>query len=242
MMNEAAIKEIEQLTLNAQIKKDKNGNEWVREHYKLLNPIHEENVIVSSLESFCDFIKTNPNGLDFNGAFVLIRPDFTVELLSKPKEEDKQRTTYMIVKPYGINRFQFGQRYDVEDFVIALKTQFIRGEAWDEVFNLVRKIQIDEGVTLEDDGMTQKVTVKNGVSAASLQTKDVKTDYVLIPWRIYSECKQPASIFFVRISGNKDVGVHVSLYETDGGAWKVEAAKNIADYLNEQNLGLPVLF
>lgn len=242
MMNEAAIKEIEDLTIKAQIKKDKYGNDWVAEKYTLLNPIHERCFRVSTLESLCEFIKKNPNKLNFEGAFILINPDFTIDLLSAPHIEDKERTFYVSVQPYSVGRFNFGSTYAVEDFIIALKTQFVKSDAWDEVFNLVKKLQISESVELNDDGMTQKVTVKNGISAASLQTKDVKTDYVLRPWRIYSECEQPASIFFIRINGNKELGARISLYETDGGAWKAQAAKNIAEYLKQQDLNLPILF
>jgi len=232
MMNETAIKEIESLTINSHLKKDARGIEWVRKGEMVpLVPVHEPTVKVSTLASFSDFIVNNPQKLNLEGAIVVINSDFTVDLLSAPSEVDKERTILLRAKAYEFEPFRFSYSYDLESFIVALKTKFVMGEDWEVVFNLVRKVQISEGVELEDDGMSQKVTVKNGVSAASITKKDVKTDYVLTPIRIFPECSQPSSIFFLRIKGDKESGVIVSLHETDGGKWKVDAAKNVAEYI-----------
>mgnify|MGYP003258251653 FL=1 len=50
------------------------------------------------------------------------------------------------------------------------------------------------------------------------------------PYRTFLEVKQPASDFLLRI----DKDGHPALYEADGGAWKLEAKRNIAGYLSAQ--------
>ena len=47
--------------------------------------------------------------------------------------------------------------------------------------------------------MTQQVTIKRGMSAASAEAEAVKTRMTLSPYRIFPECDQPRSEFLVRI-------------------------------------------
>lgn len=66
-----------------------------------------------------------------------------------------------------------------------------------------------------------------------------------LPWEPLKSKEMNMSmknVFFVRLSGNKDDGVYVSLYETDGGAWKNDAAKAIKEFVEERtgDLGIPV--
>lgn len=59
--------------------------------------------------------------------------------------------------------------------------------------------------------------------------KGVKPIVKLKPYRTFSEVEQPESEFLVRLSD----GGRVALYEADGGAWKLQARRNVADYLKE---------
>jgi len=52
----------------------------------------------------------------------------------------------------------------------------------------------------------------------------------LKPYRTFNEVEQPESEFLLRLSD----GAQVALYEADGGAWKLTARRNIADYLRKQ--------
>lgn len=52
----------------------------------------------------------------------------------------------------------------------------------------------------------------------------------LQPYRTFLEVEQPASDFLLRL----DKEGRPALYEADGGAWKLEAKRNIAAYLCEQ--------
>lgn len=49
----------------------------------------------------------------------------------------------------------------------------------------------------------------------------------LKPYRTFNEVDQPESEFLVRLSE----GGYVALYEADGGAWTLQARRNVADYL-----------
>ena len=56
---------------------------------------------------------------------------------------------------------------------------------------------------------------------------------VLKPFRTFAEAEQPESKFIFRMRKDED-GVTAALIEADGGAWKVQAIKNIANYLEDK--------
>jgi len=90
---------------------------------------------------------------------------------------------------------------------------------------------VDESVkTYGDDGVSQQATVKSGVT--SVVDVKVPNPVLLKPFRTFAEAEQPESKFIFRLRKD-DAGVTAALFEADGGAWKVQAIQNIADYLNE---------
>lgn len=59
----------------------------------------------------------------------------------------------------------------------------------------------------------------------------VKPRIQLQPFRTFLEVPQPESEFLLRVDPNEGIG----FFEADGGVWKLEAKRNIADYF-EKNL------
>ena len=233
-MDGEAIRRLEEMALKADIK-EKDGVAYVSGNYKPLGVVHDDTVRFTTLQSLCDYIKFNPQGQDFNNTIIVINPDFTVSLLSAPDKLDGQRTVIAYAKRHDTDGFTFGKQYDMESFVVALKSKFVKADSdWETVFNVVRKVRIEDGVVIDDSGMFQTITMKTGVSSASVRSQTVQTDFSLRPYRIFPECEQPKSVFFVRLQGSKEEGVYVSLHETDGGAWKNEAAKLIQAYIVER--------
>lgn len=78
-----------------------------------------------------------------------------------------------------------------------------------------------------DDGVSQQVVVKSGVSIE--ENKRTKSEYSLKPFRTFSEVSQPMSTFILRLRK----GAEAALYIADGGAWELTAIHNIRDYLKE---------
>ena len=72
------------------------------------------------------------------------------------------------------------------------------------------------------------MTVRKGVVLKD--NKVVKPRVKLIPFSTFSEVKQPERELLLRLDGSGSV----ALFEADGGAWKLEARKNIADYLKSE--------
>jgi len=78
------------------------------------------------------------------------------------------------------------------------------------------------------DGVGQQITVKEGVSMAT--TVNFQNPVPLQPRRTFSEVDQPESNFTLRV----DKEAKVALFESDGGAWKIDAVNYIRQYLTAQ--------
>lgn len=204
---------------------------------------HEDCTCLTSLESFCNLVANNPQNMDLDRAIITIDENFEVRLLSGFRGPELRRFVLAAVTMPRVRGFAFNQFSSQESFVISLMSQFIKNTGdWSEVFQISKKLCMENDAEITDDGMGQKVQLRKGVSAASLQSGVVKTDYVLAPYRIYTECSQPESIFFLRIRTDPEgTGVQLGLFETDGGAWRVEAKHCIASYIGSR-VGIPVFF
>ena len=121
----------------------------------------------------------------------------------------------------------FNRRLDYETMMITLKSKFVETPELLELVKLLGTITEENSATASDDGFTQSVVVRKGI--AMKEGKTVKPIVKLKPYRTFNEVDQPESEFLVRLSD----GAQVALYEADGGAWKLQARRNVADYLKE---------
>ncbi|WP_339148375.1 hypothetical protein [Sutcliffiella sp. BMC8] len=124
-----------------------------------------------------------------------------------------------------IPAISFDRWYDAEDFNIKLQSVFVKNEDRDVMLKVVGNIKEEAVNTVGDDGVSQSVVAKTGV--ASVGNVLVPNPVLLKPYRTFVEVDQPASDFIFRMKS----GPSCALFEADGGAWKVQAMKNIKEYL-----------
>lgn len=131
--------------------------------------------------------------------------------------------------PYDVTaervEIPFNRRLDYETMMITLKSKFVETPELLELVKLLGTITEENSATASDDGFSQSVVVRKGI--AMKEGKVVKPIVKLKPYRTFSEVDQPESEFLVRLSD----GAQVALYEADGGAWKLQARRNVAEYL-----------
>lgn len=114
---------------------------------------------------------------------------------------------------------------DHEHTIIALRSMFVPNEDGTEyLLDLLSRISKDDGVQTDDNGVSQTVTARSGVSLKKFEI--VKQRIPLAPFRTFTEVDQPTSEFILRLDDNCLIG----LLEADGGAWKMEAKQNICAY------------
>jgi hypothetical protein len=194
-----------------------------------------------TLTSIVDYIKSNTdrNAIPIeNGAFVIHVADYNAVELYKELNADKKRD-HLISASIEKCRFQFGQFMPIENFIINLQSAFVQDENTKSLLEFVGSVKDDTSVSQEDDGITQKVTAKTGISIA--KTVKAPNPVYLCPFRTFTEIEQPQSAFVFRVRKDERAGVTAALFGADGDAWKHEAILSVKSYLAEELDGQPVI-
>ncbi|MGE7113228.1 hypothetical protein [Lysinibacillus sp. NPDC047702] len=140
------------------------------------------------------------------------------------------RRTYLRAEAL-LPEIHFGNWVEREMFQIALQANFCLNDDKAELLKVVSHMTVGEGATVKDSGVTQEVTVKQGIELAHV---DLKERYTLMPYRTFVEVDQPASEFIFRVKDDGQKKIYCSLHEADGGAWELNAMHSIKLYLFEQ--------
>lgn len=121
-----------------------------------------------------------------------------------------------------------GNLMSQERAIVELQSLYGATPDRDYLLDLMSRIDVNEGVSSVDNGVTQEVNVRTG--AVLKQATPVRPIVQLQPYRTFLEVEQPVSDFLLRVSKEGEP----TLFEADGGAWKLEAKRNIAAYLAEK--------
>jgi len=127
---------------------------------------------------------------------------------------------------------------DQERFSVMMQTHFDEGDNRANVLRLTGNIRMSAEAELADDGVTQRVTMKDGVSL--VEGVQIINPVFLAPHRIFPEVEQPSSPFILRVRKGQ-AGVEIALFEADSAAWKVTAVQLIGIWLREQLEDVPVV-
>lgn len=184
-----------------------------------------------TLSSLIDYIKSNIDTMA-DKMIVHIQSPTRIEFYSRL--DDERQREYMVVVNAQVPEFRFNQFSGHEAFCINLQSKFIDETDTDRALLLKFAGTVESGTVAEygDDGVTQKATVKTGI--ASKGEAVVPSPVTLKPFRTFVEVDQPLSKFIFRMKEDKYDGVQCALFEADGGAWKIEAMKNIKAYLETE--------
>jgi len=135
--------------------------------------------------------------------------------------------------------FRFGQFTNVEDFIINIQALFVQDENTAAILRIVGNIKEEAVNQFNDDGVTQAVTAKSGISR--VEQVPVPNPVTLRPYRTFMEIEQPASTFVFRMQGGKGNPPTCALFEADGRMWRLEAIKNIKAWLAEKIPGIKII-
>lgn len=135
--------------------------------------------------------------------------------------------SYYIESKAMLPEFDFDRFLDPEHFNIKLQSAFVQNDDRNIMLQVVGNIEEKQVNTVGDDGVSQGVTIKTGI--ATVGQARVPNPVALKPYRTFVEVEQPVSNFIFRMKS----GPLCALFEADGGAWKLEAMKNVQEYLQE---------
>jgi hypothetical protein len=163
--------------------------------------------------------------------FVLVDDERNVYCSTSSAEStDYQRSTLYRARCSDTGNFRCGYEYGHEEFMIALRSQFQPSEDRDYLLQLLSSVTSEATVKSEDNGLNQSVSVNKGIRNVAMQS--VRSIVKLRPYRTFQEVEQPESEFLVRLSVGEDGSIRIALHEADGGMWKMDARRRIANYLS----------
>ena len=178
---------------------------------------------LSSLSGLVTMMKQEMNNYD-NPLFVRVVSPEQVDVLGTVRCDMQRERPYVTYAKFI--SFDFNDYISIEDMIICLQSRFAPTEDRDYLVQLLGNITDQQSVQTKDDGITQSATVKSGIQLVGEQR--IKPIVTLKPYRTFLEVEQPESDFLIRLKDGR-----AALFEADGGAWKCEAVKNIADKLRE---------
>ena len=207
--------------------KDDDGRQYIlRDRDPVIDP-YPDYLSINTLSGIVDFFSQNVEPDWWHDCFVHVN-DYNKVVLYQGACGDFNQRQAIIISTARACGFVFGRSYSYEDFIIALHSQFVQNEDRDYILKFISSVRIDANAKVEDDGISQTVTAKSGLSSL---VKDIPIKNVvhLRPFRTFTDIEQPESVFVFRmkIEENKPV---FSIHEADGSAWKQTAIELIKNY------------
>jgi len=151
-----------------------------------------------------------------------------------------QRITFCTAACHNIlkDTFESGKFYGQEQMIINLQSLFVKTPETDALLGVIGKTTDITSRDFNDDGYSQGVAVKAGIAS----TSEVKlpNPVTLQPYRTFHEIEQPKSIFIAR-TRKMQSGPEFSLFQADGGLWKLLAIDSIKNFFKDHEVGLPII-
>lgn len=179
---------------------------------------------VNTLTAIVDYIKGKPEELQ-DTMVLHIKSPTIVQLYSGLVDERIRE--YLFRADAIVNEYQFDYYYDQERFLIELQANFLDTEDLQKIKMVAGNIQAGTTANYDDDGVSQKTTIKSGI--ANNSDVIVPNPVSLRPYRTFAEIEQPESNYVFRIK-DSDRGPMFKLVEADGGLWKNATMKHIKEY------------
>jgi hypothetical protein len=236
-MDGTGVKAIADLQHNAEeTRKDLKPGDYIPDGFRRVNEFdpRQDCFRVYTLGAVVEYIKSGIE--DVNPKDLIIVCDWHQVIVYENFRGETKKRTEIIEARNPEDSITFGRHMSVEEFCIFMRTHFEDTLDRDKVIAHVSKIKIENGIETTDDGISQKVSVKKGISGGMTQTAVTPAINMLQPFRTFREIIQPESEFLLRIQDDGRGNALCVLFESDGNAWKIEARKRVAEYIKE-NLG-----
>lgn len=198
-----------------------------RKMYEVDPKPYADPIKLHTLNSLIDYIRSGFDGME-SKMFIHVVSPTEVRLYSTLDDENRRREIVAIVNA-EVPSFLFGEFVPHENFCIGVQAKFQETEDRALLLKFAGTVQSGTVAEYGDDGISQKATVKTGISTKSEAI--VPNPVKLAAYRTFIEVDQPAAQYVFRMKDDKYNGVQCVLFEADGGAWRIEAMKSISQYL-----------
>lgn len=236
-LTEKAIEKIEDMALEAAesfIGKDEKEYTF-KKVYRVYDDPRPKSLKVFSLQGILDFVENNVDKYKNEDLMLHIVDHQRVDLVTDIHGETNERHTILSAVLDG-ESFRFERFIDQEQFIINVRSLFQMTDDTALILVHTSKIETETAIKTDDDGVSQVIQVKKGLSGALVEKADLKSIVKLKPYRTFREIEQPEGEFLFRMKN--DDGVTCALFEADGGSWKNEARKLIAEFFMDSGVAI----
>lgn len=178
-----------------------------------------------SLDGLVKLLKAEYNKIVEAPLFINVVSARRIDVFSTYTDKYFRHNLYRVTSPTP--QVNFGW-CDYETAMISIRSQFVPNEGTEYLLGLLSKITDENSVQTSDNGLSQTVEVKKGISLKAKE--ELKRRISLRPFRTFLEVEQPESEFILRLQE----GGRVGLFEADGGAWELRAKQNVSEYLEQE--------
>lgn len=199
-----------------------NGHEYTN---KQLVQVPEDKPSVFStktLASLVELIVKESSHGRLNDLIVHVESPTKVNVVTTLRGDFERYNLYSAVAE--LPRIPLDNYMDLEAMNILLKSAFVPTEMRDGLIQTLGSVKEEAVRTSSDDGISQSVVAKTGIGVVGNVT--LPPIVKLAPFRTFIEVEQPEGEFLLRLRKGPDA----ALFEADGGAWKLQARKNIKQY------------
>ena len=176
---------------------------WVKGGFTEITPPMPSPVRFYSLTAFVEFVEMTE---DRDEIFIYVQSPTEVELVGLLNDR-KKRASYATANPLIDGAFEKAHWMTQDKFVTDVQAYFAETKERAELLKIVGNVLSSESVTLQDDGITQKVATAAGVVAK--QMEEMPNPVILQPYETFPEIDQPSREYIVRFRGG-EMGEHVT--------------------------------
>lgn len=194
-----------------------------------------ETLTVQTLTGVVDYIRHDPDGLadDF---FIQVDSPTCVSILQAAAGRNNKRPNPLMASCEELigSPYPYGQYRSIEEAIVDLQAKFVSDENLSLILTIIGNVKDETVSNYADDGITQTVTMKRGLSGGSNEYTRMPPQITLKPRRTFPEIEQPEGTFIIRLKQNQNAPPSFALFESQCSAWKHSAIQAVKAYLVEQ--------
>lgn len=183
---------------------------------------------INTLTGLVDYANNYPK----DGMFLHIMGPTKVELTGEEFLPWKQRDCLVTSRFQGGDKYPFGTFLPVEEFIVELQANFVQDETTATILQRVGNITDEAVKNVSDDGQTQTVQVRAGITRMS--EANIPNPVTLRPFRTFTEIDQPASNYVLRLKSGAGELPRCALFKVDSGLWALKAIAGVKAWLRGQ--------
>jgi hypothetical protein len=193
-------------------------------------PIAKPVLPVKTLTGLVDAYKAKIDEFPAEVAVQVIDP-LNVALVSLRADEYGRRHEWIRAVCGEVTPFQFETFMQAERFLIDLQSSFLPTENVIGLQKIASSLSSESSISVQDDGFSQKVTVKQG--GVTYSEVAVPPRIELYVYRTFREIDPVRGEFMFRMRGEAGKMPQVTLMDIDAGKWKLNAMGLVKSYLQK---------